>query len=102
MGGRHRHRYCLANRGVVLMDPIVECVPNISEGRNPAVIKEVTDAIQAVPGVRLLDVDPGEKTNRTVITFVGSPEAVMEGAFQTVKRAAKVLDMARNNGEHPR
>jgi len=84
------------------MDPIVECVPNISEGRNPAVIKEVTDAIQAVPGVRLLDVDPGEKTNRTVITFVGSPEPVMEAAFQTVKRAAKVIDMARHKGEHPR
>ena len=84
------------------MDPIVECVPNISEGRNPNIIKEVTDAIAAVPGVRLLDVDPGEKTNRTVITFVGSPEAVMEGAFQTVKRAAKVIDMARHKGEHPR
>lgn len=84
------------------MDPIVECVPNISEGRNPAVIKEVTDAIEAVPGVTLLDVDPGEKTNRTVITFVGSPEAVMEGAFRTVKRAAEVIDMSRHKGEHPR
>lgn len=84
------------------MDPIVECVPNISEGRNPAVIKEVTDAIEAVQGVRLLDVDPGEKTNRTVITFVGAPEAVMEAAFQTVKRAAEVIDMAGHQGEHPR
>ena len=84
------------------MDPIVECVPNISEGRNQSVIKEVTDAIESVPGVRLLDVDPGEKTNRTVITFVGSPEAVMEGAFQTVKKAAKLIDMARHRGEHPR
>ncbi len=84
------------------MDPIVECVPNISEGRNPSVIKEVTDAIEAVSGVRLLDVDPGEKTNRTVITFVGSPGAVMEGAFQTVKRAAEVIDMSRHDGEHPR
>jgi len=84
------------------MDPIVECVPNISEGRNPAVIKEVTDAIEAVPGVTLLDVDPGEKTNRTVITFVGAPAAVVEGAFQTVKRAAEVIDMARHRGEHPR
>jgi len=84
------------------MDPIVECVPNISEGKNPSVIKEVTDAIQAVPGVRLLDVDPGEKTNRTVITFVGPPEAVMEGAFQTVKRAAELIDMAEHRGEHPR
>lgn len=84
------------------MDPIVECVPNISEGRNPAVIKEVTDAIEAVADVRLLDVDPGEKTNRTVITFVGPPAAVEEAAFQTVKRAAEVIDMATQEGEHPR
>jgi glutamate formiminotransferase/formiminotetrahydrofolate cyclodeaminase len=84
------------------MDPIVECVPNISEGRNPAVINEVTDAIEAVAGVRLLDVDPGEKTNRTVITFVGPPAAVEEAAFQTVKRAAEVIDMATHEGEHPR
>ncbi len=84
------------------MHPIVECVPNISEGRNPTIIKEVTDAIEAVSGVTLLDVDPGEKTNRTVITFVGPPEAVMEGAFQTVKRAAEVIDMSRHKGEHPR
>lgn len=84
------------------MDPIVECVPNISEGRSPTVIKEVTDAIEAVQGVRLLDVDPGEKTNRTVITFVGAPEAVMEAAFQTVKRAAEVIDMTAHQGEHPR
>ncbi len=84
------------------MDPIVECVPNISEGRNPAVIKEVTDAIRTVQGVRLLDVDPGEMTNRTVITFVGSPEAVMEGAFRCVKRAAEVIDMSVHHGEHPR
>jgi len=84
------------------MDPIVECVPNISEGRNPSVIKEVTDAIQGVDGVRLLDVDPGEKTNRTVITFIGSPGSVMEAAFQTVKKAAKLIDMAKHRGEHPR
>jgi len=84
------------------MEPIVECVPNISEGRNPAIIKEVTDAIEAVAGVRLLDVDPGEKTNRTVITFVGPPEAVEEAAFQTVKRASQVIDMASHHGEHPR
>ena len=84
------------------MDPIVECVPNISEGRNPSVIKEVTDAIEAVDGVRLLDVDPGEKTNRTVITFIGAPGPVMEAAFQTVKKAAKLIDMAKHRGEHPR
>lgn len=84
------------------MDPIVECVPNISEGQNPAVIKEVTDAIEAVAGVRLLDVDPGEMTNRTVITFVGAPEAVMEAAFRTVKRASEVIDMTKHQGAHPR
>ncbi|MBT8397770.1 MAG: glutamate formimidoyltransferase [Gemmatimonadetes bacterium] len=84
------------------MDPIVECVPNISEGRNPVAIKEVTDAIEAVADVRLLDVDPGEKTNRTVITFVGPPHAVEEAAFQTVKKAAQVIDMAGQEGEHPR
>jgi glutamate formiminotransferase/formiminotetrahydrofolate cyclodeaminase len=84
------------------MDPIVECVPNISEGRNPSAIKEVTDAIEGVADVRLLDVDPGEKTNRTVITFVGPPAAVEEAAFQTVKRAAEVIDMAAHEGEHPR
>jgi glutamate formiminotransferase/formiminotetrahydrofolate cyclodeaminase len=84
------------------MDPIVECVPNISEGRNPAVINEVTDAIEAVAGVRLLDVDPGEKTNRTVITFVGPPAAVEEAAFQTVRAAARVIDMSGHEGEHPR
>ena len=84
------------------MDPIVECVPNISEGRNPVVIKEVTDAIEGVADVRLLDVDPGVKTNRTVITVVGPPGAVEEAAFQTVKRAAEVIDMATHEGEHPR
>jgi glutamate formiminotransferase/formiminotetrahydrofolate cyclodeaminase len=84
------------------MDPIVECVPNISEGRNPGAIGEVTDAIESVAGVRLLDVDPGEKTNRTVITFVGPPHAVEEAAFLTVKRAAEVIDMAGHHGEHPR
>jgi glutamate formiminotransferase/formiminotetrahydrofolate cyclodeaminase len=84
------------------MDPVVECVPNISEGRNPNSIKEVTDAIEAVADVRLLDVDPGEKTNRTVITFVGPPEAVEEAAYQTVKRAAQVIDMSSHEGEHPR
>jgi glutamate formiminotransferase / formiminotetrahydrofolate cyclodeaminase len=84
------------------MEPIVECVPNFSEGRNPSVIKEITDAIEAAADVRLLDVDPGEKTNRTVVTFIGSPEAVEEAAFQGVRRAAKVIDMAKHRGEHPR
>lgn len=83
-------------------NPIVECVPNFSEGRNPAVIKEITDAIEAVAGVRLLDVDPGANTNRTVVTFVGAPDAVEEAAFRAVARAAQVIDMRRHKGEHPR
>lgn len=81
---------------------IVECVPNFSEGRNPAVIKEITDAIEAVAGIRLLDVDPGANTNRTVVTFVGEPEAVEEAAFRAVARAAQVIDMRHHKGEHPR
>jgi glutamate formiminotransferase/formiminotetrahydrofolate cyclodeaminase len=81
---------------------LVECVPNISEGRDAAKIRQVTDAIAAVPGVRLLDVDPGADTNRTVITFVGEPEAVLEGAFRCIAEAAKVIDMRLHHGAHPR
>ena len=81
---------------------LVECVPNISEGRDAAKIKQVTDAIAAVPGVSVLDVDPGADTNRTVITFVGEPEAVLEGAFRCVAEAAKVIDMRGQHGAHPR
>ena len=69
---------------------LVECVPNISEGRDAAKIRQVTDAIAAVPGVTILDVDPGADTNRTVITFVGEPEAVLAGAFACIAEAAKV------------
>ena len=72
---------------------IVECVPNISEGRNKEVIKQVTDEIERVKGVKLLDVDPGEATNRTVITFVGTPDVVMEAAFRCVQKAAQLIDM---------
>ncbi|MGA2083520.1 MAG: glutamate formimidoyltransferase [Holophaga sp.] len=82
--------------------PVVECVPNFSEGRDLAKIKAITDAIEAVAGVRLLDVDPGADTNRTVVTFVGSPDQVVEAAFQAVKTAAQVLDMAGHHGAHPR
>lgn len=84
------------------MDRIVECVPNFSEGRNDAVIGDITEAIERVSGVRLLDVDPGRDTNRTVVTFVGSPEAVAEAAFQAVRRAAEVIDMREHRGAHPR
>lgn len=81
---------------------IIECVPNFSEGRDPEKIKAITDAIEAVEGVKLLDVDPGKATNRTVVTFVGEPEAVTEAAFQGVKRAAEVIDMRGHHGAHPR
>lgn len=81
---------------------IIECVPNFSEGRDPEKIKAITDAIEAVEGVKLLDVDPGKATNRTVVTFVGEPEAVVEAAFQGVKRAAEVIDMRGHHGAHPR
>lgn len=81
---------------------IIECVPNFSEGRDKTVIKAITDAIESVEGVKLLDVDPGEATNRTVVTFVGSPEAVVEAAFQGVKRASELIDMSRHHGAHPR
>jgi glutamate formiminotransferase/formiminotetrahydrofolate cyclodeaminase len=81
---------------------VVECVPNFSEGRDRAKIKQITDAIEAVPGVTLLDVDPGADTNRTVVTFVGDPDAVAEGAFQAIAKAAQVIDMAQHHGAHPR
>ena len=81
---------------------IIECVPNISEGRNKAIIKQVTDEIERVKGVKLLDVDPGEATNRTVITFVGAPDAALEAAFQCVKKAAQLIDMRHHHGAHPR
>ena len=72
---------------------IVECVPNFSEGRNMAIIKQITDEIERVKGVKLLDVDPGEATNRTVVTFVGEPDAVLEAAFQAVGKAGQLIDM---------
>lgn len=81
---------------------LIECVPNFSEGRNLEVIRAITDAIEAVEGVKLLDVDPGKATNRTVVTFVGEPEAVIEGAYQGIKKAAELIDMSKHSGEHPR
>lgn len=81
---------------------IIECVPNFSEGRDKNVIKAITDAIESVKGISLLDVDQGEATNRTVVTFVGEPEAVVEAAFQGVKRAAELIDMRNHHGAHPR
>lgn len=82
---------------------IIECVPNFSEGRNKEIIKSITDAIESVgDSVALLDVDPGEATNRTVVTFAGSPEAVVEAAFRGIKRAAELIDMREHHGAHPR
>jgi glutamate formiminotransferase / formiminotetrahydrofolate cyclodeaminase len=81
---------------------IIECVPNFSEGRDMVIIKQITDVIESVDGVKLLDVDPGKDTNRTVVTFVGSPEAVSEAAFLSVKKASEIIDMSKHHGEHPR
>jgi glutamate formiminotransferase/formiminotetrahydrofolate cyclodeaminase len=84
------------------MKKLVECVPNISEGRDQAVIEAVTSVVEEVKGVHLLDVDPGADTNRTVITFIGDPEGVAEAAFRVVKRASQLIDMSRHSGAHPR
>ena len=84
------------------MNRLIECVPNFSEGRNMDVINQITDVIRQAKGVKLLDVDPGEATNRTVVTFVGSPEDVVETAFQAVKRAGELIDMRQHHGAHPR
>ncbi len=84
------------------MNQLVECVPNISEGRDAAVIAEVSQIVETVSGVRLLDVDPGQATNRTVITFVGPPEPVIEAAFLLIQKASQLIDMSRHSGEHPR
>ena len=81
---------------------IIECVPNFSEGRNMETIKQITDVIEAQKGVKLLDIDPGEATNRTVVTFVGEPEAVVETAVAAIKRATELIDMRQHKGAHPR
>lgn len=84
------------------MRKIVECVPNISEGRNQEVIEKCAEAIKKVKGVKLLDIDPGKSTNRTVFTFVGDPESIVEAAFQFSKTAYELIDMTVHKGEHPR
>jgi len=81
---------------------VIECVPNFSEGRDLTIIKQITDVIESVQGIRLLDVDPGESTNRTVVTFVGEPEPVKEAAFLAVQKAAELIDMSKHKGEHSR
>ena len=84
------------------MQQIIECVPNFSEGRDMSIIKQITDEIERTEGVRLLNVDPGKATNRTVVTFVGSPHAVVEAAFRAIKKAGELIDMSKHKGEHPR
>ena len=84
------------------MKKIIECVPNISEGRDENVIREVSQIVETVDGVSLLDVDPGKATNRTVITFVGEPEPVIEAAFLLIQKASQMIDMSKHTGEHPR
>jgi glutamate formiminotransferase/formiminotetrahydrofolate cyclodeaminase len=84
------------------MKKLIECVPNFSEGRDQNIIRQITDAIESVDGVSLLDVDPGATTNRTVVTFVGNPDAAVEAAFRAIKKAAEMIDMRKQKGAHPR
>ena len=81
---------------------LIECVPNFSEGNDLAIIKQITDQVESVEGVKLLNVDPGKATNRTVVTFVGPPAPVIEAAFRAIKKAAELIDMSKHKGEHPR
>ena len=83
-------------------DKLIECVPNFSEGQRPEIIKLITDEIEKVEGARLLDVDPGFDMNRTVVTFIGTPEAVKKAAFNSIKKAAELIDMSKHKGSHPR
>src|ERR1700733_1258398 len=84
------------------MTKLIECVPNFSEGVNLDIIKQITDAIESVEGIQLLNVDPGKATNRTVVTFVGEPHAVVKAAFLGIEMAASLIDMSKHKGEHPR
>ena len=84
------------------MKKLIECVPNFSEGRDQSVIGQITDAIKSVDGISLLDVDPGASTNRTVVTFVGNPDAAVEAAFRAIEKAAELIDMRKHKGAHPR
>src|ERR1044071_3888299 len=86
----------------VAMQKLIECVPNFSEGRDQNVIRQITDVIESVDGVSLLDVDPGASTNRTVVTFVGNPDAAVEAAFRAIQKAAELIDMRKHKGAHPR
>ena len=85
-----------------IMKQIIECVPNISEGKDSEKIKAISSIVEQIEGVKLLNVDPGAATNRTVITFVGPPENVVEAAFLLIKKAKELIDMSKHSGEHPR
>ncbi len=85
-----------------MKNQLIECVPNFSEGRDMSIIKQITNEIESVEGVLLLNVDPGKATNRTVVTFVGAPEAVVQAAFLAIKKAAELIDMSQHKGAHPR
>src|SRR6202142_1646275 len=84
------------------MTKLIECVPNFSEGVNLDIIRQITNEVESVEGVKLLNIDPGKATNRTVVTFIGSPKAVVEAAFRAIKKAGELIDMSKHKGEHPR
>ena len=84
------------------MKKLIECVPNFSEGVDSAKIQSIVKAIKVIQGVTVLDVDSGKDTNRTVVTFVGNPESVLEAAFQGIKKASELIDMSQHKGTHPR
>src|SRR3569832_41549 len=84
------------------MTKLIECVPNFSEGVNLDIIKQITSEVESVEGVRLLNIDPGKATNRTVVTFVGEPQKVIDAAFLAIKKAGELIDMSKHKGEHPR
>ena len=101
-GGVGVNNHIEINLNLYMEKKIIECVPNFSEGRDMGIIKQITDVIETVEGVKLLDVDPGKDTNRTVVTFVGSPEEVCEAAFLSVRKASELIDMSKHHGAHPR
>src|SRR5436189_767622 len=84
------------------MKQVIECVPNFSEGRDLDVVRQITAAVESVEGVSLLNVDPGASTNRTVVTFAGTPDAAVEAAFRGIQKAAELIDMRKQTGAHPR
>jgi glutamate formiminotransferase/formiminotetrahydrofolate cyclodeaminase len=84
------------------MEQLIECVPNFSEGLDLSIIKQITDECEKIDGIKLLNVDPGKTTNRTVVTFVGNPQAVIDAAFNAIKKAGELIDMSKHKGEHPR